>query len=142
RAGEAGRGFAVVASEVKALAGQTSKATEEIARQVAEITSAANAAAGAITDIQGRVSAITEAVLRVAGAVEEQSAATSAIANGAAGARTGTGAVGREVEAVRTDATETDKAASLLVEGVELLDRQTQGLQSRVRSFVEQIRAA
>src|SRR5215831_3972641 len=30
RAGEAGRGFAVVASEVKALAGQTAKATEEI----------------------------------------------------------------------------------------------------------------
>ncbi|MBT9288945.1 methyl-accepting chemotaxis protein [Prosthecodimorpha staleyi] len=142
RAGEAGRGFAVVASEVKALAGQTSKATEEIARQVAEITSAANAAAGAITDIQGRVGAITEAVLRVAGAVEEQSAATSAIATGAAGARTGTGAVGREVEAVRTDATETDKASSLLVEGVETLDRQTQGLQTRVRSFVEQIRAA
>ena len=37
RAGEAGRGFAVVASEVKALAGQTAKATEEIARQIGEI---------------------------------------------------------------------------------------------------------
>ena len=31
RAGEAGRGFAVVASEVKSLAGQTAKATEEVA---------------------------------------------------------------------------------------------------------------
>ena len=34
RAGEAGKGFAVVASEVKALAGQTAKATEEIAEQI------------------------------------------------------------------------------------------------------------
>ena len=35
RAGDAGRGFAVVASEVKALAGETGKATEEISRQIA-----------------------------------------------------------------------------------------------------------
>ena len=35
RAGEAGRGFAVVAGEVKALAGQTASATEDIAQQIA-----------------------------------------------------------------------------------------------------------
>ena len=34
RAGDAGRGFAVVASEVKALAGQTAKATEDISAQI------------------------------------------------------------------------------------------------------------
>ena len=36
-AGNAGKGFAVVASEVKLLATQTSKATEEIGRQIARI---------------------------------------------------------------------------------------------------------
>lgn len=42
RAGEAGRGFAVVASEVKALAGQTALATNEIAATVGDLTAKAH----------------------------------------------------------------------------------------------------
>lgn len=38
RAGEAGRGFAVVAGEVKALAGQTREATEQIGKTLAALT--------------------------------------------------------------------------------------------------------
>ncbi len=51
RAGDAGRGFAVVASEVKALAGQTAKATEDIGAQIAgmqQATTRSIAAIGAI----------------------------------------------------------------------------------------------
>ena len=51
RAGEAGRGFAVVASEVKSLAGQTGKATEEIAGQIGAIQAAVADAAQAIEQV-------------------------------------------------------------------------------------------
>ncbi len=46
RAGEVGRGFAVVAGEVKALAGQTNGATEEIAEILAKLTGQAENLAG------------------------------------------------------------------------------------------------
>ncbi len=51
RAGDAGKGFAVVASEVKNLAGQTAKATEEIATQVNDMQAVTLATAAAIRKI-------------------------------------------------------------------------------------------
>src|SRR5258708_18312963 len=51
RAGEAGRGLAVVASEVKALAGQTAKATGEISQQITGIQTAMQGSVAAIQQI-------------------------------------------------------------------------------------------
>src|SRR4029077_1831641 len=52
RAGDAGRGFAVVAGGVKPLAGQTAKATEDIAAQIAGMQHATSRSIEAIEAIE------------------------------------------------------------------------------------------
>jgi methyl-accepting chemotaxis protein len=60
RAGEAGKGFAVVASEVKALANQTTSATNEIAIQVEQIQAATASAVTAIREVDTVISGMNE----------------------------------------------------------------------------------
>ena len=84
RAGDAGRGFAVVASEVKALAMQTARSTEEIARHIGQVRSATGASVAAVARIDqtiGEISAIAESI---AAAVKQQDAATAEIARSVA----------------------------------------------------------
>jgi methyl-accepting chemotaxis protein len=80
RAGEAGKGFAVVASEVKALATQTTRATEEIGRQIGHIQTATQETVGAIQGIAAVIGEIRSISTAIAAAVEEQGAATAEIA--------------------------------------------------------------
>jgi methyl-accepting chemotaxis protein len=80
RAGEAGRGFAVVAGEVKALAGQTSRATEEIGAQIAGMQRATERSIATIASIETIIREIGEISGAIAAAVTEQGAATGEIA--------------------------------------------------------------
>ena len=68
RAGDAGRGFAVVAHEVKALAGQTAKATAEIGENVSMIQSSTRNAVDAVREIGGAVREINDVTSAIAGA--------------------------------------------------------------------------
>jgi methyl-accepting chemotaxis protein len=76
RAGDAGKGFAVVASEVKTLAGQTAKATDEIAGQITAVQGVTSDAAKAIREITNTIGKISEISGGIAAAVEEQNAVT------------------------------------------------------------------
>ena len=80
RAGHAGRGFAVVASEVKALAGQTAKATEDISAQIAGMQHATMRSIEAIGAIERTIREIGDISSAIAAAVTEQGAATKEIA--------------------------------------------------------------
>ena len=72
RAGDAGRGFAVVAHEVKALAGQTAKATADIGENVAMIQASTRNAVDAVREIGGAVREINDVTSAIAGAIGQQ----------------------------------------------------------------------
>ena len=87
RAGEAGKGFAVVASEVKALANQTSQATEDIRRRIdnvrgkiERILAAVESSAGSVGQGREVVSALADALERIGGTIGNMSARMAEIA--------------------------------------------------------------
>ncbi len=142
RAGEAGKGFAVVASEVKSLAGQTAKATDEIAAKVAEIqaaTQGAVASIGAIARTVGEINAVSTAI---AAAVEQQGAATAEIARNVQQASAGTQEVAANISGVTQAANETGAASSQMLAAASDLARQAETLRAEVDRFLADVRAA
>jgi hypothetical protein len=85
RAGEASRGFAVVAQEVKALAAQTSKATEEIGVQIAGVQSATRDSVAIIKEIGATIGRISGVAAAITSAVDLQAATTPQIAENVQG---------------------------------------------------------
>ncbi|MEE7464711.1 methyl-accepting chemotaxis protein [Methylobacterium fujisawaense] len=142
RAGAAGRGFAVVASEVKALAEQTAKATEEIARQIGEVQGVTAQAVTAIGGITGRIQEIDSVATSIAAAVEEQGAATQEIVRNVAQASAGTNEVTGNIAGVAQASEETGAAASQVLSAASELSRQSEHLGAEVARFLATVRAA
>jgi methyl-accepting chemotaxis protein len=142
RAGEAGRGFAVVAGEVKALAGQTAKATEDIATQIAGMQYATSRSIEAIEAIEATIRDIGAISGAIAAAVTEQGAATQEIARSVDVAAKRTHETAEEVSRVG-DATENTRANVTSVRAVaEELGAVAHRIRDQIEAFSQRLRAA
>ena len=142
RAGDAGRGFAVVASEVKSLAGQTARATEDIAGQIGAIQSAVADVTQAIAQVNTIIEDMSAIASSVAVTVEEQNSAVATIAEGVNNAsieaRTGAEAMSR-VAAATIEARATAADVKALADTLAI---EAEGLDSQVRQFLLEVQAA
>jgi methyl-accepting chemotaxis protein len=142
RAGEAGRGFAIVASEVKALAGQTAKATDDIAAQITGMQQATTRSIAALGAIERTIRDIGAISNTIGAAVTQQGAATQEIARSVEVAARRTTDTASEVERVEeaTDATRSNAASVKSV--AEDLGTVAARVRAQVDQFFATLRAA
>ena len=137
RAGEAGKGFSVVASEIKALAIQTSGATQEIKAQVDGIQGATTDAINEIQGISTIIAQLNELVTTIASAIEEQSVTSKEIADNIAQASRGTEEIKESIAQSATvsgeiahDIGQVDQAATEMSHNSSLVGRNVETLKS------------
>ncbi|MDI9409376.1 MAG: methyl-accepting chemotaxis protein [Candidatus Pacebacteria bacterium] len=140
RAGEAGRGFSVVAHEVKNLAGQTARATDDIAQQITHVQNEASLAVNAIRDITRTIDQINNLSTIIAGAVEEQNSATQEIARNMDRASEWVKTAGESIQDLSGAAGETGRRALEMKNVAQLLNSEAISLEREVNNFLGELR--
>jgi methyl-accepting chemotaxis protein len=132
RAGDAGRGFAVVASEVKALATQTARSTQEIARHIGQVRSATGASVAAVGRIEQTITEMDAIAASIAAAVEEQGASTAEIARNVAETAGAANKMTSRTNEVSTEAVDTGRLAADVRDNIIALNQVVEELRHSV----------
>lgn len=138
RAGTAGQGFAVVASEVKGLANETAKATDEIAKQIADMQQATKSAVKDIEEITKAIREIDDVSQSVASAVDQQKTATSEIAQSVQSAAKNTDDVSNNMSGVSEEASETKKVAQSVNEAAQQIMQNMSNFTSKLQQIINE----
>jgi len=139
RAGDAGHGFAVVASEVKALATQTAMATEEISAQILEVQSSTGQAVDSIKSIVCVMGEIDNATTEIAEAVRQQGFATEEIARNIQDVADATQNVSRNVAGATSSISDSNRAATEVLDTALSMVSHTKNLQETVDQFLQKV---
>src|SRR5882757_2126665 len=141
RAGDAGRGFAVVAHEVKALAGQTAKATAEISENISVIQASTRNSVDAVREIGNAVREINDVTSNIAGAINQQDAATREISANAQSAAQGNETLVINIGSLSEAMGKTSTAAESVISASGELTAMAQTLSREVDAFFRSLRA-
>jgi methyl-accepting chemotaxis protein len=139
RAGEAGRGFTVVAQEVKALAGQTAQATQDIAKRVAAMQDTSGRSVAAIHAVSKKIRELENVATIIAAAVNEQAIATHEIAANVTSAASSVSHVERSVSTIEDLTTQSGEVVIEVSDSAQALVQQTGTIRERVRDFTTDI---
>lgn len=142
RAGDAGRGFSVVASEVKALASQTTKATEDIRKNIEAVRGATRDAVDSVRNISSSINGLDESAGAIAAAIEEQNAATSEISRNTNLTADRTLAITQAIADLVRAASGTDQCARQVEEYSTSMRGKSEDMRREVQAFLGRIRAA
>ena len=142
RAGEAGRGFAVVANEVKALAGQTAKATQDITGHIERIQDVARLSIAAIDGIAGRVGQLDVTSRTIAARMEAEERTTRDISSTVQEAARRTEETLGNIGSVARVAHDSSAACAQVLSSAAELSTQASSLSVEVDRFLKTVRAA
>ncbi len=142
RAGDAGKGFAVVASEVKQLAGQTSKATEEISGRIAIIQQATREAVAATGKVEASIERVNSISSSIAGTLEQQNAAVGEISHSISGTLTAVGGLATDMERLMGTAASTNSKSQDVAEAARRMRGDSELLQTQVERLMRELRTA
>ena len=142
RAGEAGRGFAVVAQEVKQLAGQATRATDQIRTLAGDSQSRADGAKDALAHISTMVNDLAGAAQAIRAQVEHQRQTAAAIEEAARETAASAVDMADEVGEMGRAVNETEALSGEVSAAASSLSHTAQALASATDRFIRELKAA